>query len=628
MKRGVIGILACMLLATSLLLAAGTSDISESAAINENLPPVVSDRLASFEVGISEDACDYDSPCSAASKNLDQPDKDRTNGVSSEVNELSPGIGSSFGEPTFVYQTVVTGYYLASGRGIAVDPDGNAYVIARTIGNENDILVVKLDAEGTVLWTTYIDGSDHDYAEDIVLDSAKDVYITGWTDSNDFPIVNGLDDTLTGFRDAFVMKLSKVDGAILYSTLLGGDYTDQGHGIILNDAGEIYMVGSTGSTDFPTTEDAYQDEPSAPLYIYTDAFITKLNAAGDEILYSTYFGGFKDDWAYDVALDNAGNIVFSGKTNADDFPLVNPIQSDPNSIFISKLSADGSTLQFSTYLGGEDFDRLGGMVLDSEGFVYIAGSTRSISFPTTPGAYQEEFVGEILGCEVPFGGHYNCDDVFVTKLGMDGSGLVYSTYLGGSRVEECRGIAVDSQGYVHVVGYTNSSDFPPNGTDFPAEIFVSKFNPSGSDLMYTVTVDSGSANQGHGVAVDDEDDVYFAGAVNVPADVYIAKITEGPPVWTNIFQDPARSTELRINTHAETFQFLAPDYDSGVVHATEMTSVGDFLFGEGYAIGSFASFQFSAKLSDDLCLARAVVWDPNQTPKLKLYWLYDPAGAE
>jgi hypothetical protein len=326
------------------------------------------------------------------------------------------------------------------------------------------------------------------------------------------------------------MKLSAQDGSILYSTYLGGDYTDEGHGITLNDSGEIYVVGSTGSTDFPTTEDAYQGHPSAPFYIYTDAFITKLSAAGDEILYSTYFGGFEDDAARKVALDKGGNIVFAGETDAGDFPLVNPIISTPQDIFISKLSADGSTLQFSTHFGGEDFDRLGGMALDSEDFVYIAGSTRSINFPTTPGAFQEEFVGEVLGCgQPPFEPRYNCDDVFVTKLGTDGTGLVYSTYLGGSIIEEGNDIVVDSQGRATIVGYTNSPDFPPDGIDFSAEIFVSKLSANGSDLDYSFTTNSASANAGHGVAVDSANNTYFTGAINAPADVYVAKITEAIP---------------------------------------------------------------------------------------------------
>ena len=111
--------------------------------------------------------------------------------------------------------------------------------------------------------------------------------VTGWTDSGDFPIVGGFDSELTGFREAFLMRLSSSDGSILYSTFLGGDYTDEGHGIALDAGGDIWLVGSTGSTDFPTTPDAWQGSPSAPLYIY-DAFLTELSPAGDAILYSTY----------------------------------------------------------------------------------------------------------------------------------------------------------------------------------------------------------------------------------------------------------------------------------------------------------------------------------------------------
>jgi hypothetical protein len=438
--------------------------------------------------------------------------------------------------PVLSFETTIPGYYLSSGRGITVDSNGNSYFFSRYVGgqNQSNILLGKIEPTGDVIWTLDIAGNSHDYAEGIVLDSSNDVLVTGWTDSENFPLVNAMDNELTGFREAFIMKLSGDDGSILFSTFLGGDYTDEGRGIVLNEAGEIYVVGSTGSTDFPTTPDAYQGEPSAPLYIYTDAFITKLSAEGDEILYSTYFGGFEDDVGQRIALDAEGNIVFGGDTNADDFPLHTPIQSDPDDIFVSKLSADGSVLLFSTYFGGEDIDRLTGMALDSEGAVYISGPTRSILFPTTIGAYQEDFVGEINGCEVPFGEDYNCEDVFLTKLNTDGSGLVYSTYLGGIEIDESRDIAVDSQGRAHVIGYTYSPDFPPNGIDYSAEIFVSRFDPSGSNLDYTFTIDSGSANAGHGIALNNSGDVYFTGAVNVPADIYVAKLSDLPDVNVNI----------------------------------------------------------------------------------------------
>ena len=445
-------------------------------------------------------------------------------------------INAAAEEPTFIYETTVTGYYLASGHGMASDPEGNAYFIGKTYEDHVhlDIVVIKLDPEGTPLWTRYIIGSGHDWASDITLDSDNDVYITGWTDSEDFPIVNGLDQTLTGFREAFVMKLSTQDGSIQFSTFLGGDYTDEGHGIALNEAGEIYITGSTGSTDFPTTADAYQSGPSAPLYIYTDAFITKFSATGDSILYSTYFGGFEDDQAVALALDDNGEIVIAGHTGASDFPLVNPIQSVPEDLFVSRLSSDGSTLQFSTFLGGADFDRLRGMAVDGNDFVYLTGSTRSVDFPITPGAFQETFAGAINGCgSPPYDPLRNCEDAFLTKLATDGTGIVYSTYLGGSSVDEGSDIVVDGAGRAHIVGNTVSSDFPGSG-ETTASIFVSKLSEDGGDLLYTFTKPSYSANAGHGITFGDAGQVYFTGAINAPADFYVGKIGDGNEIVTSV----------------------------------------------------------------------------------------------
>jgi hypothetical protein len=427
--------------------------------------------------------------------------------------------------PTFEYETTVPGYYLASARGIAVDAGGNSYAIARTIGDyqQNNILIVKLDSDGDILWEKYIDRYDHDYATGIVHNGAGQVYVTGWTDSPDFPITAGALDTSHTHREVILMKLSAADGSILYSTFLGGDHTDEGYDIAVNDEGEIILVGYTKSTDFPTVN-AYQNEPNAPLYVYQDVFITKLNPAGDSIIFSTYFGGYKNDVAAAVELDQDGNIVIAGNTNANDFPLVNPIMSDTAGLFISKLSADGSSLMFSTYFGGLDVGHLNDMTIDPDDYIYITGSTRSVDFPTTAGAYQEEFVGEIDGCSVPFGGDYNCPDIFVSKLSTEGEGLIFSTYLGGSTTEDARGIAIDNNRRVYVVGYSYSDDFPGTDTGFVSGIILSRFDATGSNLDYTISLFSGSSNAGHGIAVDDAGDVYFGGAINVPADVYLAKI--------------------------------------------------------------------------------------------------------
>jgi len=433
------------------------------------------------------------------------------------------------GDPGLVYETTIGGYYLSSGTGLVADEAGNAYVLARYTGDhgESNFVVARLDPSGEVLWTTEVAGYNHDVAEDLVLDGLGRLLITGWTDSEDFPTTpDAMDAVLTGFRDVFLMKLSPVDGSIAYSTLLGGDYTDEGHGLALNHEGEIYIVGTTGSTDFPTV-DAYQSEPSAPLYIYTDAFITKLSPDAKVIRYSTYFGGFEDDTGGKIGLDADGNMIIAGGTNSDDFPLVDAVSLTPDDMYVSKLSADGSTLLFSTYFGGEDDDALAAMVVDAEGHAYLAGSTRSVGLPTTVGAFQYELVGEINGCQTYFPvTFFNCDDVFVTKMATDGSGLVYSTYVGGTHIEEARDIAVDSGGRVHVVGYTTSDDFPGGGTS-SASVFLSQLDADGSDLGYTLLRQSGSANAGGAVTVDEDGSAYVSGAVNVPADVYVSKFGGG-----------------------------------------------------------------------------------------------------
>ena len=436
---------------------------------------------------------------------------------------------AAMGDPGLVYETTIEGYYLSAGTGLTTDEAGNAYVTARYIGDhgENNFVVARLDASGEVVWTTEVEGHNHDVAGDLVLDGLGRLLITGWTDSDDFPTTpDAMDATLTGFRDVFLMKLSPVDGSIVYSTLLGGDYTDEGHGLALNDEGEIYIVGTTGSTDFPTV-DAYQSEPSAPLYIYTDVFITRLSPDAKVIRYSTYFGGFEDDTGGKIGLDADGNIIIAGGTNSDDLPLVDAVSLTPNDMFVSKLSADGSALLFSTYFGGEDDDALAAMVVDAEGHAYLTGSTRSIGLPTTLGAYQYELVGEINGCQTYFPvTFFNCDDVFVTKMATDGTGLVYSTYVGGTHIEEARDIAVDSGGRAHVVGYTTSDDFPGGGTS-SASVFLSQLDADGANLGYTVFKQSGSANAGGAVAVDEHGSAYMSGAINVPADIYVAKSGSG-----------------------------------------------------------------------------------------------------
>jgi hypothetical protein len=437
------------------------------------------------------------------------------------VAAVTPATGADF-----VYQTLIPGYYLSRGQHIVVDEAGNAYAVGSFYADEVhlDILVTKIDPDGHVVWTKTIIGEEHDYAEGIALDADGNVLITGFTGSVDFPVTpDALDGTLTGFVDVFITRLAASDGEILYSTLLGGDYTDHAKDLAVAPGGQIWVVGSTGSTDFPTVH-AYQDHPSAPLYIYTDAFITELSPAGDEILYSTYFGGFREDTAYRVGIDGDGGIVIAGQTTADDFPLVRPIQTEPNGIFVARLTPDGSSLTFSTYLGGSNSDRLMDMAVDGDGYVYLAGSTLSEDLPTTAGSFQPDFVGEILGCEIPLGPTINCDDGFALKLATDGGGIVYGTYLGGLSVDESHGLAVDTAGRAYVTGQTVSDVFA--GSSAPGLLYVLGLTSDGGAVSSMLRRAS-SRDGGEAVAIGPTGDVYITGAAGILAKYYVARIATG-----------------------------------------------------------------------------------------------------
>lgn len=427
--------------------------------------------------------------------------------------------------PDVLYETFLPGYYIPHAHDIVVDDAGNSYLIGSAYEDHHtlDVMVIKLDPFGNEVWTYYYAGGGHSFATGIALDSSGHPWVTGWTDDSGFPLVNPIDAQFNA-REIFLMRFDPADGSVLYSTYIGGDYTDTAEAIVINDQDEIYLGGTSGSTDFPTTPDAWQTEPSAPLYIYQDAVIVKLSPSGDEILYATYFGGFEDDWVTSIALDGQDNILLAGYTNSDDVPLANAIDTAPNDIFISKLSADGGALLFGSYFGGSDFDHPRQMVADAAGNICLTGLTRSVDLPTSPGAYQEEFVGNINGCEVPFGGHYNCEDFFVVRLSTTGEGLFWGTYLGGNTVDEAKAVTCDNLGNVFVAGYTSSDDFPLYDGSFGAAIVVCKLSDDASKLDYTHYVESGSANRGNGITLDNAGDIYFTGTVGVPASVYVSKL--------------------------------------------------------------------------------------------------------
>jgi hypothetical protein len=427
-------------------------------------------------------------------------------------------------DPTIAYETVYSADFLDVGADIAVNDVGQAWVVAYTL-NRQDAAVIKLDTDGTVLFATYLEGSFIDEGHSIEVDAAGNAVITGRTLSSDFPVLNAWQSALNGPADAFVTKLAGSDGSLLFSTYLGGNRAERGYGLALGPTGDIYLTGGTDSTDFPTVNPIQEDLNLTNCFCF-DAYVSVLSADGSSLLYSTYYGGGFEDIGYELDVDAAGNIYFAGETESDDFPTANALQptygGGEQDGFVVRLSADGSAVDYSTFLGGEELERVRGVEVDPAGYAHIGGTTNSIGFPTTPGAFQPTFAGGINDCgDPPFIPIRNCFDVFASKIAPDGSAFAYSTFLGGGDDEEGNALALAEDGSVYLAGYTYSDDFP-GGADL---LYISRLDSTGSSLVYTFSPVVNSA-AGHGAAVDAAGDVYVTGANNVPADTYVVKLDE------------------------------------------------------------------------------------------------------
>jgi hypothetical protein len=453
-------------------------------------------------------------------------------------------------DPVLSYSTYLGGSASSNtngdqGYGIAVDAAGNVYVSGLTAspdfptakalqpnnagdpsmaGNAaEDAFVTKLSADGTVLvYSTYLGGSDSDQGHGIAVDSSGNAYVTGFTYSVDFPTVNPLQGALERLYhgNAFVAKLSADGSALIYSTYLGGSGNngnnagapgwDQGTGIAVNALGNAYVTGWTDSRDFPTVKPLQGTFRGN----YLNAFVCQLTADGSALIYSTYLGGSGPlgDYGSSIALDAAGNAHVTGFTTSPDFPTVNALQpvlrSPPDAFpgsnaFVAKLTADGSALVYSTYLGGTGANDVGtSIAVDVGGNAFVTGSTSSPDFPTA-NALQPTLRGAA--------------NAFVAKLSPDGSTLVYSTYLGGSKFEGNGGIAVDAAGNAYVVGQTLSPDFPtvnalqgalgsPNGNGFVAEL-----SADGSAMVYSTYLGGSGGDLAHRIALDAAGNAYVTG---------------------------------------------------------------------------------------------------------------------
>jgi hypothetical protein len=426
-----------------------------------------------------------------------------------------------------------------------VDADGNAYVTGTassnlpttagafqsTPGDSRDAFVAKLDPTGSSLvYSTYLGGSGRDSSAGITVDASGNAYVTGATNSTDFPTTAGAFQLFFGggstfqadFRasDAFVTKLNATGSALIYSTYLGGFDDEGGIEIAVDAPGNAYVVGitmcaQTSSTpttrcanNFPTTLGAY--DITFPATKSQSGFVTKLNPTGSALVYSTYMGAGVNA----IALDTDGNAYLSSWQVP---PTPGAFQTIPGDTFfdagVTKLNAAGSALVYSTYLGGSG-DELGSRIaVDAARNAYLTGHTTSPDFPTTPGAFQQIYGGS--DTRPVFEG-----DAFVTKLNPTGSALVYSTYLGGSSEDQALGIAVDIAGNAWVTGETFSTNFPTTADAFRTsasrttspgtwDSFMTLLNPDGSALVYSTYMGGALVNA---IAVDTAGNAYVTGS--------------------------------------------------------------------------------------------------------------------
>jgi uncharacterized repeat protein (TIGR01451 family) len=429
-------------------------------------------------------------------------------------------------DPVVSYSTYLGGSVDDEAYAIAVDPSGNAYVTGRTQSlnfptsspfqptykGNTDVFVTKFNPTGTALvYSTYLGGNGMDIGYGIAADGSGNAYVTGGTTSTNFPTMKYIQ-THGGI---FLTKLSPT-GGMDYSTYYGGSNSEYGKAIAIDSTGNAFITGITASKDFPT-KNAFQSTYGGG----SDAFVVEINTAGSTAIYSTYLGGSSQDSGNGIAVDSLGSAYVTGETKSINFPTHNPLQSTTSgdSIFVAKLTPGGNGLVYSTYFGGNAGQAGAAIAIDPAKNVYVTGTTNSGNFPL----------------HNPF--RNNFAFAYAFKLNPAGNALIYSTYLGGKSVDTGTGIAADSAGNAYITGYTQSTDFPTHNPVQPAlaglsDAFLLVFNPTGSALVYSSYLGGTNNDYGRGIAFDGNGAAYVSGftaSANFPTKSPHQAVYGGPP---------------------------------------------------------------------------------------------------
>jgi len=421
---------------------------------------------------------------------------------------------------TLMASTVLGGYWNEYVNSLALDNSGNVYVTGHTyswgfpttdgaykrnFGGWSDIFVSKLDSNLTTLQaSTYLGGDRFSVCNSLALDGYGDVYLTGWTESTNFPTTDGAYNRKhNGKWDTIVAKLDGSLTKLLASSFLGGERDEKGTALALDNSGNVYLIGETGSENFPTTAGAYQEYYGGG----HDAYVSKLNGSLTTLMASTFLGGSCADNCSAIALDTSGNVYVTGNTCSTEIPTSQGAYDRDlgyvNGIYVFELDSMLTTYRASTFLHGSEGNFVTSLALDSAGNVYLAGYTNSADFPTTPGAYDQSYNGDW--------------DVFVSKLNNGFTSLLASTFLGGAMPDLHSYLTLDSYGDVYVAGRTESMNFPSTYATYNPifngnqDGFIAKLNENLTTLQRSTCLGGEGLDFAQSIALDNAGNIYVAG---------------------------------------------------------------------------------------------------------------------
>ncbi|MCX6149091.1 MAG: SBBP repeat-containing protein [Ignavibacteriales bacterium] len=446
-----------------------------------------------------------------------------------------------------VYSTFIGGSGDDQGYSIAIDVSGNAYITGAASSQNYPTTpgayqtnfngtgyVTKLNSNGNgLVYSTFIGGNSTFYS--IAIDKGGNAFITGRNNSPDYPTTIGAFQTTYGGSveeggisqgDAVVTKLNTTGSGLIYSTYIGGSSNEMAFSIAVDVEGNAYVTGTTNSKNYPTTSGAFQKSFGGGIgdYFTGDGFVTKLNSTGSALVYSTFMGGSNNDHSYSIAVDAAGDAYITGQTYSSDYPTTPGVFQTTyvggyntfGDAFVTKLNSIGSGLVYSTFIGDTGEDQGNSIAVDAGGNAYITGLTNSLNYPTTPGAYQTNFIST---------GGMQYSSVFVTKINPTGSGLVYSTFIGGGGGgDQGYSIAIDGSGNSYITGVTSSTIFPTTsgafqksygGRDvnyFGGDAFITELNPTGNELIYSTYLGGHLNDYGNSIAIDASGNAFITGS--------------------------------------------------------------------------------------------------------------------